>query len=552
MRRKSSSCREAPRAYLYLRLSVDEEGGKALSIEAQRHAAHQHAERNGIEIIAEYVDSGVSGTLSRRPQFDRMIADATGPDRPVQIILIYRQSRFARNTRLFLNTLHKLSECGVEMVSVTENFGEGRTKRVGQTLVALMDEQRAIDDAIQTRKSRRANARNGFWNGGPVPFGYETYVAKSDGKKDRMKLRIVPTEASVVSEIFDWADQGKGGRWICKTLNERGTTLRGAKFSNGNLAGILGREHYTGRYHDRTADDDGNTPEREDWIEVACPQIVSRELFERVAALRASRAPSQMAPHIAAGTTLLTGLAKCAVPGCGAGMTIRSGTSRNRRKFYYYSCNHRTNSGQRCTCPNVRREKLDQAVLQAVEKRILGPGRLKQLLKDVIELSDGKRDNLEQELTQAQAERTRRRTAIDRLLVLIEEGVMKASDPEFANRLSENRSAVAALTARIEVLESQLARGSRKITTEALEKFSRKLREKLRDDDPTLRKAYLRMLVDRVEVSNEQILICGSKAVLERGVARGSPRLEGAVPIFDQRWCPEEDSNLHALASAAT
>ena len=545
MRVQPKRRQEAPKAYLYLRLSVDEEDGKALSIEAQRYAAQQHAQRNSIEIVGEYVDSGVSGTLSKRPQFDRMISDAVGPDRPVDIILIYRQSRFARNTRLFLNTLHQLGECGIEMVSVTENFGEGRTKKVGQTLVALMDEQRAIDDAIQTRKSRRANARAGFWNGGPVPFGYETYAARSDGKKDRMKLRIVPAEADIVRQIFDWAEQGRGGRWICKTLNERGTTLRGARFTNGNLAGILGREHYTGRYFDRTADDDGNVPEREDWIEVPCPQIVPREQFERVAALRASRAPSQMAPHEAAGTTLLTGIARCAIPGCGAGMTIRSGTSRNRQKFYYYSCNHKTNGGQRCTCPNVRREKLDKAVLEAIEKRILGPGRLHQLLKDVIELSDAKREKLEQELSQANAERTRRRTAIDRLLVLIEEGVMKASDPEFANRLVENRSAVATLTARIEVLESQLARGSRKITPEVLEKFSRQLREKLHDEDPTLRKAYLRMLVDRVEVSNEQILIRGSKAVLERGIARGAPRLEGAVPIFDQRWCPWPDSNWH-------
>lgn len=131
MRVKPAACQEAPKAYLYLRLSVDDEGGSALSIEAQRYAGHQYAERNGIQIIGEYVDSGLSGTLSKRPQFNRMIADATGPDRPVQIVLIYRQARFARNMHLFINTIHTLAEAGVEMVSVTENFGEGRTKRMG-------------------------------------------------------------------------------------------------------------------------------------------------------------------------------------------------------------------------------------------------------------------------------------------------------------------------------------------------------------------------------------------------------------------------------------
>lgn len=82
MRAKPAACQAAPKAYLYLRLSVDDEGGKALSIEAQRYAGRQYADRNGIDIIGEYVDSGLSGTLSKRPQFTRMIADARGVQRP--------------------------------------------------------------------------------------------------------------------------------------------------------------------------------------------------------------------------------------------------------------------------------------------------------------------------------------------------------------------------------------------------------------------------------------------------------------------------------------
>ncbi len=72
------------------------------------------------------------------------------------------------------------------------------------------------------------------------------------------------------------------------------------------------------------------------------------------------------------------------------------------------------------------------------------------------------------------------------------------------------------------------------------------------DDDPTLRTAYLRMLVSDVTVATDKILIYGPRAALANGVTSGVPRLEGAVPIFDRKWCPEEDSNLHALASAST
>ena len=121
-------------------------------------------------------------------------------------------------------------------------------------------------------------------------------------------------------------------------------------------------------------------------------------------------------------------------------MTIGSGTSRTKVKYYYYKCNERTNMAPRCRCPNIRRKKLNEAVLGAVEKRILGKGRLEHLLKDVLDLTDQKRQMLEQELCPANAERTRRRTAVDWLLALIEDGVMKASDPKFANRLTENRA----------------------------------------------------------------------------------------------------------------
>lgn len=528
------------RAYAYLRLSVDKEDGNAQSIEAQRSALRTYALRENIEIIEEFVDSGLSGQSARRPEFNRMIAQATDGSKPVQMVVMYRLARMARNMRIFFNALDTLGDAGVEVVSMTENFEEGRSKRIGQTISAMIAEQQAIDSSIYTRKSRRENARQGFYNGGPVAFGYETYVAQQDGQKERMKLRIVPAEASVVREIFDWADMGRGGRWIVRTLNERGTTLRGAKFSNSNLAGILARGMYAGIYYDRTADDDGDVPEPEDWIAVPCPVIIGRDQLERVAALRASRNPRKTAPHISAGTTMLMGIAKCGMPGCTCGMTVRSGKG---GQYHYYVCNGRVNQGRTCEGPSIRREQLDRVVLDAVERQLLASPRLQALLADVVNLSDQKRSQHEQELVHARADQTRIRTAIDRLLVLVETGQMGPRDPIFANRMSANRAALAAASSRIDTLETQLSRGSRKITAETVDRFGALLSARLRDDDPTLRTAYLRMLVSDVTVSTNEILIYGPKAALENGVANGAPRLEGTVPIFDRKWCPEEDSN---------
>ena len=537
------------RAYVYLRLSVDKEDGKAQSIEAQRFAVAQYAQKNGIEIVEEFVDSGLSGQSDRRPEFNRMIDQAIDGTKPVSIVLFYRLSRMARNMRIFFNTLDGLAEEGVEVVSITENFGEGRSKRLGQTFTAFVAEQGAVDASIFTCKSRRENARQGFYNGGPVPFGYETYVARKDGEKERKKLRIVPAEARIIEQIFEWAEMGLGGRAIIANLNSVGCTLRGAKFSNGNLSGILGRETYAGVYYDKTADDEGHEPEPEDWIPVPCPVIIPRERFEKVQALRASRNPRRKAPHVAAGTTMLTGIAKCGSANCSCVMTIRTGKS---GQYSYYACANRVNKGEKCSTPSIRRELLDDLVVNAVERQLLAPQRLKQLLSDVIDLSDQKRAQRQAELCDARAQQTRLRSAIERLLIAVEDGIIGARDPIFAKRLDENRSSLAAATARISTLEAQLETGTAKITPATVERFGELLSSKIRDKDPTLRKAYVRMFVSSVIVSQDQILISGPKAVLENAICQKQTKLVGMVPIFDQQWCPEEDSNLHAVSSAAT
>lgn len=76
---------------------------------------------------------------------------------------------------------------------------------------------------------------------------------------------------------------------------------------------------------DRTVDDDGVIPDVEDAIAVTCRSIIAREQFGRVAAISTTGNPGRMAPHVAAGTTLPTGVARCGMPGCSSGMTIRTG-----------------------------------------------------------------------------------------------------------------------------------------------------------------------------------------------------------------------------------
>ncbi len=532
------------RAFTYLRLSVDEEAGRAQSIDAQRYEIKRYAEANGITIVDEFIDSGVSGQKASRPQFDIMMRLACAKPAQVNAVLVYRLDRFARNQRVFHNSFADLHAASVQLISISEHFGHGRLARTGMSYSAIQAEGQAIAASIHTSKNRRANARCGNWNGGPIPYGYETFEAEINGDKARMQLRIVEAEADVVREIFDWAEAGRGGRWICKTLNDLGVSIRGRKWSNSNLAGVLAREHYTGTYYDRTMDDEGRPPKPEDWIAVPCPQIISEAQFQRVGALRASRNPRKTAPHIAAGTTLLVGIARCGNPSCDCAMTIRTGKG---GRYSYYTCANKVNRSAQCSTPSVPRDKLDAIVLETLEKRILEPARLQALLADVLDTSDEQRARREKECAAAKAEHTRCGTAITRLLQLIEQGLMDGRDPAFAERLAENKAAQAAAMTRVKTLEAQLAKGTRKITPLAIANFGKLISEKLRDDDRTLRSSYVRMFVSKVSVSNKRIVITGPRTALEDGLADGNPRPNAMVPSFDREWCPRPDSNRHSF-----
>lgn len=92
-------------------------------------------------------------------------------------------------------------------------------------------------------------------------------------------------------------------------------------------------------------------------------------MFEQVQGRLAAHNPKDTPPRVVNGPTLLTGLAVCA--SCGAGMT-RTGTTRGRKAYTYYSCAGCHQKGKSvCKGRHVPMPKLDDLVLQNVADRLL-------------------------------------------------------------------------------------------------------------------------------------------------------------------------------------
>src|ERR1022692_161518 len=88
--------------------------------EMQLSELREYGARRGWQIVGEYVDEGVSGSRERRPQLDRLMADAHR--RKFDLIAVWKIDRFGRSLKHLVNALADLDSLGVAFVSLRDNI----------------------------------------------------------------------------------------------------------------------------------------------------------------------------------------------------------------------------------------------------------------------------------------------------------------------------------------------------------------------------------------------------------------------------------------------
>src|SRR6202171_3976796 len=105
------------RAVLYSRVSTLHHGQDP---EVQSREIREYCQRRGWSLVGEYVDAGISGSKERRPQLDRLIADAH--KRKFDVVIVWEFDRFARSVSHLLRALENLRALGIEFVSLSEQI----------------------------------------------------------------------------------------------------------------------------------------------------------------------------------------------------------------------------------------------------------------------------------------------------------------------------------------------------------------------------------------------------------------------------------------------
>lgn len=112
-----SDRRSSIRAAIYARVSTSNNGQDPVM---QTRELREYCERRGWQIVGEYVDLGISGAKEKRPELDRLMAEAHR--RHFDAVVVWKFDRFARSVSHLLRALENFQALGVDFVSPSENI----------------------------------------------------------------------------------------------------------------------------------------------------------------------------------------------------------------------------------------------------------------------------------------------------------------------------------------------------------------------------------------------------------------------------------------------
>ena len=381
--------RERVKVYTYKRVSTTMQID-GYSLDAQKSRIKAFADYNDYEIVREYEDAGKSGkSIEGRIQFNQMMDDIKSGKDGVSFVLVFKLSRFGRNAADVLSTLQVMQDFGVNLICVED--GIDSSKDAGKLMISVLSAVAEIEREnirVQTMEGRIQKAREGKWNGGFAPYGYQLI----DGE-----LQINEEEAAAIRVIYDqYVNTDIGSNGIAKYLENHG--IRKIQRQNGKnplfdahlIRLILKNPVYCGKiaYGRRRTEkvhgtrNDYHLVEQDDYLLVdgLHEAIISEETWQ--AAQIKLLAQAKKYEHVNKGkdtrTHLLSGIVKC--PICGAGMygnkCIKHKKDGTKYKdFYYYGCKHRTMTrGHKCAYKKqIREELLDDAVAEVIVALVSKP-----------------------------------------------------------------------------------------------------------------------------------------------------------------------------------
>jgi site-specific DNA recombinase len=198
---------------------------------------------------------------------------------------------------------------------------------------------------------------------------------------------------------------------------------------------------------------------------------------------------------------------------------------------------------RRCGGCAVPMPKVDEAVLSTLADQVFAPGRLIDLVSGYLDRAKADAQLHRSQWGQLKSDLTETEGALNRLIGMVEAGLMEVGDPALAERLKTIKAKRAALQSQIVTASAHEPAQKQRLTEAKMNKLSVIIRSALRDQPPEMRKAYLKLFVDNVVISKTEIRVSGPTGVLVKAAMSDLPNTPGEVITIVRAWRPVGDSN---------
>ena len=514
------------KCYIYMRVSTAMQVD-GYSLEAQKERLMKFAEFQEMEVVREYCDAGKSGkSITGRPEFQRMLQDVSEERDGVAFILVFKLSRFGRNAADVLNSLQFIQDYGVNLICVEDGIDSSKDSgKLTITVLSAVAEIERENILVQTMEGRKQKAREGKWNGGQAPFGYDLDTKNST-------LVVNEEEAEIVRIIYDkFVHTDMGADAICNYLNQRGYTkkkVRGHElnyFARGLIMKILDNPVYTGKiaYGKNVTEkvkgtrDEYRRVKTDDYLlaDGLHEAIVDEETWEAAREKRKRTGVKWNKTHSLEHEHILSGLLKC--PVCGAGMagTVRRRKNKKSGEYkddFYYRCQHRRKIDEEHFCdfkPSLNQNEINAEVEWFIRGMIADERfheYIGERLQEKVDVS-----NLEEERDQLKGQLQQVVGAKNKLLVMLD--ALDAGDKHYARKFQDMQNRLDNLYDRISGFENEIADVEEKIKAAYGRQISEKQLYQILQKFDILyaemtdieKKEFMQLFIDAIELYPEKM-----------------------------------------------
>lgn len=526
------------RAAIYARVS-SEEKKEGQSIESQVAELERFAAGKGWHIAGIYSDDGWSGPLLARPELDRLRDDAAKG--LFNIALINHVDRLSRDVTHLGIIKRDLERHGVQVVFAKLPGDDSPAYNLMVNILGSFAEFERELILDRTRRGRRykVEVRKQYLGSG-ASYGFQ-YIAKDKTSARDGYLKLVPEEAAVVRQMFEWVDKdGLSAGQVIKRLKAMKISPRkGAKqWGKSSVLRILRNEMYAGTWYynkhescepaksakgskyKRVLKSSNRLRPKTEWLPITLPEelrLIDRDQWQRVQEqiIRNRAFSLRNTKH----KYLLRGLVEC------GGCRSRYVGDPNHGRFYYRCL-------ARCkTHPIVRDKTLDEIVWSATEEAILNPSLIYEQIEKVSEqrgeeqgLIKGQVQEIAEALDQIEKEEERFLEAF-RLEVL--------SSTQLGRELGKINVRKAALEARKKDLTGQTDLPDLPVIRQSLTEICQKIAARLKSFGFQERQRFLQLIINTIIFEGSQVRIKGIIPLKENGLLDSLPNGPDSFNLSD-------------------